>query len=254
MSLFDEAGVEPPPLPPVMAATKWQDNSAMTLDLSRLGYIHPDGLILDPTYQDGTWWKRWPDGGPRRLVTNSLDPANGAMMHFDFTAAPFPDSTFDCVAYDPPYVSKGGRKTSTIEDHQRRYGLVDAPDTPDQLQNLINLGSSEMSRVLNRGGYLLVKCQDYVSSGKIHWGTEFTRWWIEQIGYMRCVDRLYFLNNGSPQPLRDRKCPKCHGEGKVSSTLSSTRPCGVCAGTGRIESVQQHARVNVSTLWVFRKG
>lgn len=255
MSLFEEAGVEPPALPPVMAATRWPDNSAMTLDLARLGYIDPDGLILDPTYQDGTWWKRWPEGRPRRLVTNSLDPANGADLCFDFRRAPFADDTFDCVAYDPPYVSKGGRDTSTMQDHQRRYGIDDAPKGPHRLQQLINHGAWEMSRVLKPGGYLLVKCQDYVSSGSVWWGADLTRRGVEVDGVMNCVDRLYFLNNGSAQPQRDKKCINCHGEGGwTNSGQGFWEDCKNCNITGRVASRQQHARVNVSTLWVFKKG
>lgn len=255
MSLFEEAGVEPPALPPVMAATRWPDNSAMTLDLARLGYIPIDGLILDPTYQDGTWWKRWPPGTPARLVTNSLDPANGADLCFDFRRAPFPDDTFDCVTYDPPYVSKGGRSTSTMQDHQRRYGIADAPKSPFELQQLINHGSSEMMRVLKPGGILLVKCQDYVSSGRIWWGTHYTSHHIASMyPKTEMVDRLYFLNNGSAQPERDRKCSACKGEGELPVTGPGSWKCMECDGTGRVPSVQQHARVNVSTLWVFRKG
>ena len=250
MSLFDESGVEPPPEPPVMAATKWPDNAAMVLDLVRLGYIPPDGLILDPTFQDGTWWKRWPTGRPNRLITNSLDPANGADLCFDFRSAPFPDNTFDCITYDPPYVSKGGRTTSTIEDHQRRYGLTDAPKSPADLQRLINHGSEEMCRILKVGGYLLVKCQDYVSSGGVWWGTDYTLSHIFNWGDMRRVDRLYFINNGSAQPERDKKCPDCLG----TSADNGGPDCGHCENTGRVASKQQHARINISTLWVLRKG
>ena len=98
-----------------------------------------------------------------------------------------------------------------------------------RLECRADVPAAELARVLKPGGILLVKCQDYVSSGKIWWGTDYTRHHIATM-YPKTifVDRLYFLNNGSAQP------PRTRADGQPS--------------------VQQHARVNVSTLWVFRKG
>jgi len=251
MSLFEEAGVEPPKPPPVMAATKWRDNSEMILAARQLGYITDADLILDPTYQDGTWWKHW---RPERLVTNSLDPANGPDMTFDFRVAPFPDQTFDVITYDPPYVSKGGRKTSTMQDHQRRYGIDDAPGSPRELQYLINEGLAEMAVLVKSGGYLFVKCQDYVSSGKLWDGTFQTRLTASATGMLTKVDQFYFLNNGSAQPERDRKCPDCDGEGNATDgPATGDGFCLTCEATGRVQSVQQHARVNVSICYIFQR-
>lgn len=253
MSLFEAAGLPDPS--PVMAATKWRTNSDMILDARKLGYISDDDLVLDPTYQDGTWWINW---RPERLVTNSLDPANGADLCFDFRCAPFPGHTFDCIAYDPPYVVKGGRKTSTMQDHQRRYGIADAPTKPIELQELINAGASEMVRILKPGGILFVKCQDYVTSGHIWWGTHLTMLHIlHEHPVMALVDRFYFINNGSAQdPDRTKKCPTCGGGGGSHGIKDPKKwhPCTTCDGEGTVPSKQQHARINVSTLFVFRKG
>jgi hypothetical protein len=254
MSLFEAAGLPDPS--PVMAATRWRDNSEMVLDARKLDYINEDSFTLDPTFQDGTWWKHW---RPESLVTNSLDPANGADLCFDFRRAPFPDETFDAITYDPPYVSKGGRDTSTMQDHQRRYGIGDAPKSPRELQELINAGASEMTRVLKSGGTLFVKCQDYISSGKYWWGTDLTRLHVgREHPNMSFEDRFYFLNNGSAQPDRDKKCPTCKGTGDPTHEGLLMEPpasqCGTCEGEGRVESRQQHARVNVSTLFVFKKN
>jgi hypothetical protein len=240
---------------PVMAATKWRDNSEMILDARRLGYLGDHSRILDPTYQDGTWWKHW---RPPLLVTNSLDAANGPDMTFDFRSAPFHDGTFDVVTYDPPYVSKGGRKTSTLQDHQRRYGIDTAPGSPRELQFLINTGLTEMTRVTGYGGIIFVKCQDYVSSGKLWNGSYYTQLHAIQVLGLSKLDQFYFLNNGSAQDKgRTKKCPACGGKGKKFTTMqgnSVPRDCPDCDGTGRVPTVQQHARVNVSICFVFKKG
>lgn len=223
MDIFSESN-QLDPTPPVMAAKRWTDNSEMMLDLKRLRHIGDDSVTLDPTNGRGTWWKHW---RPTNLITNSLAPDNRPSIISDFTKMPFRDSTFDVVAYDPPYVSTGGRKSTGMKDHQDRYGLLDAPSTPESLQCLINDGLSEMFRLTKSGGTIFVKCQDYVSSGKLWWGTDRTRWFAEHSLGMKVKDRLYYLNNGSAQPDRSR---------------ADGRP-----------SLQQHARVNVSTLWVFIK-
>ena len=246
MSLFELAG-EPEPVT-VMAATKWTDNSEMVLDLRRLGHIKDTDRIYDPTYQDGTWWKRW---RPEGLITASLDPANGPDIIADFRHAPFADESFDVVAYDPPYVVKGGRDTSTMQDHQRRYGIDTAPKKPVELQALIDHGMMEMARISS--WIVLAKCQDYVSSQKVWWGTDLTRRHAEEHCGLRAIDKLYFLNNGSAQdPDRDKKCPACKGKGG-NYKLADPINCPQCDGSGRVPSVQEHARQNVSVCWVFEK-
>ena len=126
--------------------------------------------ILDPTYGRGLWWRRWwPD---RDIVQNDHNPKAKCTYHYDFRR--FPSTwadTFDAVTFDPPYVSTGGRKTSTIPDFNHRFGLTDAPKTPHGVQTMIAEGMMEAARVLKRKGVLLVKCKNYVSSGQLYGGT-----------------------------------------------------------------------------------
>ena len=50
------------------------------------------------------------------------------------------DETFDAVAFDPPYVSVGGRSTSGINGMHAAYGMDGAPLTPQGVQDDINAG------------------------------------------------------------------------------------------------------------------
>lgn len=213
----------------VLAAHTWRDNSELMMACRDLGYI-PDAashMVLDTTYGKGTWWKHW---APQGLATNDKF-CPGASWAFDFRHLPAGwRSFFHAVAYDPPYVSKGGRgtKCQSMADHQNRYGLTDAPKSPDLLQRTINDGLGEVHRVLRPGGFALVKCQDYVSSGKLYLGTHHTLTHALELGFT-VQDRLEFISKGGrPQPPRTRK------DGKPS--------------------VQQHARRNYSTLLVLKKG
>lgn len=195
----------------VMAATAWRTNADMIADCVRLGYLRVDAVTLDPTYGRGTWWNKWL---PEDLTVHDI-----ALDGVDFRDLPHDNEAFDAIAFDPPYVCVGGRKTTGMPDFHDRYGLTAAPSSPHELQALINDGLREQHRVLKPGGTLLVKCQDYVSSGKLWLGTH----WTLSCGMglsLECIDRLEHLSGPRPQPPGRR---------------------------------QVHARRNLSTLFVFRK-
>lgn len=194
----------------VLAATRWRSNAELIADCARLGYLVEQQRTLDPTFGRGNWWKAW---RPAELVAHDL-----AIDGVDFRELPYPDGTFDAVAFDPPYVCVGGRSTSTLPDFQQRFGLDVAPRTPALLQELINLGLAEMRRVVRPRGVVLVKCADYITGGRLWLGTHHTLSRALELGF-DVVDRLEHVGNPRPQPAR---------------------------------AAQRHARRNLSTLFVLR--
>lgn len=203
----------------IYSASYWRDNSELMMVCRDLGFIQ--GTVLDMTYGRGTWWKHWK---PDDFLSNDLDPRSKTDLHEDFRALSLPAKSFGTIAFDPPYVSKGGRKTSGIEDFDDRYGLGDAPRTPAELQLQVNDGLTEARRLIAPGGCVLVKIMNYVSSGKLWPGTYETYGHARQLGF-RLRDELLHLGRGRPQPKRTRK------DGKL-----------VC---------QKHARHTTSTLLVL---
>jgi hypothetical protein len=174
---------------PVLAATRWQSNADMILDLVRIGYIRPDDAVLDPTFGRGKWWSKYT---PANFTFSDLKTG------VDFRDLPHANGTFDVVTYDPPYVRVGGRDTTGMADHHDRYGLTDAPRTPALLQQLIDDGMTEMFRVTKPGGLVIAKCQDY-QSGPFHAGTFYTTAHALALGF-RFIDRFEHLGNVRPQP------------------------------------------------------
>lgn len=206
---------------PVMAATRWPTNADLIADVARLGYLCPSDVVLDPTYGRGIWWKKW---RPTELIAHDL-----RLDGVDFRRLPEASGSVDAAAYDPPYVCVGGRATSTLaakgSDMHARYGMDTAPRTPAALQDMNDAGLAELVRVVKPKGIVLVKCQDYVWSRRLYLGTFHTLSAALALG-MELVDRLEHITNPRPQPERTR---------------ADGRP-----------SVQQHARRNLSTLFVLR--
>lgn len=177
----------------ILAATAWPTNAAMIADVVRLGYLKNTDLILDPTYGEGGWWKTW-----RPSIGRVEAPLYGGGTLWDFRQMYYQDEVFDAVAFDPPYVSVGGRKTSTVKKFQNRYGMDETPNSPQGVQDDINAGLAECWRVVKRGGIVLVKCQDYVSSGRLYPGTHHTLTAAFALGF-QLVDRLEHLGEPGPQ-------------------------------------------------------
>lgn len=155
----------------ILAAQSFKNNAELIEAAARMGYLQKHWKILDATYGQGAFWRRWQPGG---LVTNDLNPSINADHHADFRKLEFSDDHFDAAVFDPPYVSQGGRTTTTVPSFTGAYGLDDAPQTPAWVQDLIYDGLKELKRVVKPGGFILVKCKNYISSGTYFPGALFT--------------------------------------------------------------------------------
>lgn len=191
----------------ILAANSWKSNADLIRDCHLLGYIKDEDVVLDSTYGKGVWWNKW---RPPRLVAHEGD----------FLDLKYPEGFFDVATFDPPYIAPGGRTTTTINEFNERYGLNYTPKTPLLLQNLINDGLSVVSTKVRQKGLILVKCMDYVSSGKLFPGTHYTLTFAINHLNLELVDRFEHIGRPRAQPKGRR---------------------------------QVHARRNLSTLFVLRR-
>lgn len=219
----------------VLAADRWRTNGEMIDAVAKLEWIHKTDRVLDLTYGEGVWWDTWqPNDGIVAL------PADA-----DFRATGLQSRCADVIAFDPPYVAPGGRDTSTIAAFNARYGLTVTPKNPGALQRgLINPGLDECKRLAPR--IVIAKCMDYVSGGHLWLGSHHTVAYALSIGFRVC-DKLERVSDSTmPQPGdRTRKCPACRREALVIDS------CVTCDATGRVATRQQHARRNITTMWVL---
>lgn len=194
-------------MPPILAASSWPTNADLIADVAAL-YFEPVAQILDVTYGMGNWWTKW---RPPILLAHDLYTLDGV----DFRHLPEMTDSVEVVAFDPPYVAMGGRDTSNLPDMTARYGMLNAARTPSDLRVYIRDGLEECGRVASH--LIIVKCQDYISSGRYQ---PATHWLLEDAGKMglELIDRFEHITRPRPQP------------------------------PGR---KQVHARRNLSTLFVF---
>jgi hypothetical protein len=237
---------------PILAAARWATNAELIADCAALGYLRSDWLTCDPTWGEGKWWTKWqPAEG--RLIRHDKFKLDGV----DFRQLPEPDMYFHAVTFDPPYVAQGGRKTSTIDERNSRYGIagdVDDggnPRTPAANQDLMHGGMKEILRVLKPKGMLLMKCQDYVSGGNYWPGTHYAIEHALDLGF-DYIDRAEHISDPGPQPDGEWTCQQCpdltlESSKKVKAHIADTGHDFI--GDWR---PQVHFRSNYSTLLVFR--
>lgn len=261
----------------VTAATKWNSNADMMLDVVELGYIRPTDRVIDLTFGRGKWWTKYEHPGgfiacvethaqldaffDGTTKTNDAWPwfAPGLRVLPDFrdlrVATNNYEEQFDVVVFDPPYVSMGGRATSGLPDFMDRFGLENAATTPELLQQDNNRGLAEAYRICKPGGLVLAKCAPYISSGVRKEGDWWTRDAALELGFA-VEDMLIHLGDVRAQPKTD-KCPKCKGEPELriyeQGELVGVETCPHCEGEGSVPRRQKHARNNFSVCFVLRK-
>jgi len=188
-------------------------NGVLIATVERLGYLGgPTSTVLDMTYGRGLWWTRY---RPNCLIIGAGD----------FRDRPEVDDSVDVVCFDPPYISTGNRETSSVDEFYDRFGLGELKGWR-AIRQLIDDGLAECARILKPGGYLLVKCMDYVESGRKVWNTFHVADEGERLD-LRLIDRFHHLSGGGPQP--------------TNNLDGSPRE-------------QQHAREVTSMLLIFTKG
>jgi hypothetical protein len=142
------------PVGPLPASVQRGTNADL---IATIAPLYLTGSVLDVTYGEGGWWRRFQ---PAKFTAHDLYKLDGV----DFRALPEPDRSVDAVCFDPPYVPQGGE--GTVPGFRDAYGLQDLSVHWANALRLITDGLAECVRVSRR--WVLVKCMEFVSSGEFH--------------------------------------------------------------------------------------
>jgi hypothetical protein len=180
----------------IPVAYPWTTNADLLTDaafpiLRTAGLWRDDMSLLDPTYGDGKWWKRYT---PINMVTHTRRDE----PEWDFRSMPYQDGTFDAVVFDPPYCGKGGRATSGIKEMDDAYGLTDSPRSPAGLLAQNISGLHECLRVGSR--VVMLKSMDFVAGGELHCHTRALEEAAAYAGWSIYERFVHLPNGGRPQP------------------------------------------------------
>jgi hypothetical protein len=219
-----------PTSPDILACQRWRNNAEMVAAvlglLDRTGQI-PPGPWCDLTYgEHGGWWKQGFNPAPPHLVrcigpdTTGYDAVpiwhddgEGGLLgpgfyRIDFRRTPFEDRQFAVVAFDPPYVLKGG--AGKFDAMNSRYGVGGKRTTKDQLGYLIAMGLHEAQRVVKVGGLILAKGGSGVDGGKLFRTDAIIEQCADYSPQLEVVSRLIFptvprsqVHRGKQQSVRN---------------------------------------------------
>lgn len=161
----------------------------------------PGETVLDPTYGQGGFYRIFEPPGLIRHDKYTLDGV-------DYRFLPEEDESVDVVIFDPPYVSTGGRDTSTLDEFNESYGVLSSAVTPEDQSLEIRGGIFEAYRVLRygvpeeHGGILMVKCCNYISGTHFFPGRRFVELDAVRAGFTQ-VDELVLFSGPGAQPKKN---------------------------------------------------
>ena len=122
----------------------------------------PKGPYLDPTYSKGLIYKS--GAMPYPVHRSDLVPQYPSVTQTDCRNLSFNKGSVPSIMFDPPFTVAAGKK-SIIGNR------FSSPETILELHAFYSAAVKEFHRVLERGGILVVKIMDTVSSGKQHRNT-----------------------------------------------------------------------------------
>lgn len=195
---------------PVLSVITEKRNGPLIAQVARL-WIKPDDLLMDVTWGRGLWWTDYKH--PEHLfIKHDRYTLDGV----DYHELPESDESVDVIALDVPYTSVGSVETSTIPDFHDRYGLTSQKGYKAIFEDTAS-AITECSRVLRRGGRLLLKLSDYVESGHMRWAWRNADDAATAAGLRHCDEIIHHSGTGAQpktnldgSPRRQVHSRRCH--------------------------------------------
>lgn len=155
--------------------------------IPRLLEVHalPNPVILDATFNRGVMWKQ---SGLVPDRTLDIDEQFDTTDTGDCRAMPYPDESFDVIAFDPPHLPVAAASAGSSGMWRTRYGITAHGDyrEGDNVSPLFVDFLTEAKRVLKPNGIVIAKIADLVHNHRYQWQhVDFVRA-AEQVGLTPC--------------------------------------------------------------------
>ena len=156
-------------------------------------------IELDATYSTGNFYKK---GIKEPKHKFDIDPRKEGVVQADARNLPIESESISTIMYDPPFLSTRGKSLADGAKKEsnktvRRFGWY---PTEKELFDFYKDSLKEAYRILKKGGILIVKLQDKVSSGKQYMSHVYVINMAEKLGfYTKDLFVLLAKNRMTPQ-------------------------------------------------------
>ena len=137
---------------PILTA-RTGNNADLIPDILKM-YVDEGSSVADVTYGKGVFWRNVEKGKYKLLPSDLMDGV-------DFGDLPYESGSIDALILDPPYMHGGATIKKSINDCYRNQNT-----SHESVCRLYAKGILEASRVLRKGGRIIVKTQDEIESGR----------------------------------------------------------------------------------------
>ncbi len=180
------------PNQPILSIGDWPTNGHMIADVAALQLI-PEPVI-DLTYGEGKFWTEYQ---PNDLTSNDLHKPADLSIDWTEVMPVEEQGQYGCAVFDPPYKLNG---TPTDTD---RYGVHEKVTVKERLRR-IEVGARNATSLIREGGTLLVKVQNQVANGEMHWQTDMVDNAVLIDGLFKKEAMFHFLHTARPQRSQRR--------------------------------------------------
>jgi len=146
-------------------------------------YIPGKRFDVDITFGKGNFYKK---GVPFPTYMFDINPSNSIVLRMDSRRLEMPSNCVNSIVFDPPFLANGYNKNCIIINAYGQY------DSPEELLHYYYDTLEEVYRVLNPGGILVFKCQDFIVSGKQNWSHVDIKNMADLIGF-KAIDLFILL-------------------------------------------------------------
>jgi hypothetical protein len=139
----------------------------------------PDGFDADVTFGNGAFYS----GRNRPQHCFDIEPLHDGVTQACSMAVPLPDAAINSLMFDPPFLTyvRNGRehKGGSVRMSARFGGYWTYGELTEHYRGTLREGS----RILRKGGVMVVKCQDIIHNHRMHCTHANVIQWAQEFGF-----------------------------------------------------------------------